>query len=101
MKNYTPNLSYRYIAKIIILFSVYLLTAKVGLSLYAVNKFATFVWPPTGIALAALIIYGYDLWPGITAGAFLINFGIIDIFGTWIHSILSGLSTILEFKRMV
>ncbi len=32
---------------------------------------ASVVWPPSGFALAAAIIYGYQLWPGIFLGAFL------------------------------
>jgi MASE1 len=34
---------------------------------------ATPVWPPTGIALAAILILGYRVWPGIFLGAFLVN----------------------------
>src|SRR5262249_53310738 len=33
----------------------------------------TAVWPPTGIALAALLLFGYRVWPGIALGAFLAN----------------------------
>jgi signal transduction histidine kinase len=29
------------------------------------------VWPPTGIALAALLIFGYELWPGVSLGVLL------------------------------
>jgi signal transduction histidine kinase len=60
--------------KILILFAVYFLTAKLGLMLDPVSGFATLVWPPTGIALAALLIFGYHLWPGVLGGAFLVNF---------------------------
>jgi integral membrane sensor domain MASE1 len=52
---------------------LYVSTAKLGLSLDAVSGFATAVWPPTGLALAALILGGMRLWPGITLGAFLVN----------------------------
>jgi PAS domain S-box-containing protein len=52
----------------------YFVTARLGLSLGAVNKFATLVWPPTGISLAALLIFGFDLWPGIFLGALLVNY---------------------------
>ncbi len=38
-----------------------------------VHPYATAVWPPTGIALAALLIYGRGLWPGVALGAFLAN----------------------------
>lgn len=34
---------------------------------------ATPIWPPTGIALAAVYIYGYHLLTGIFVGAFIIN----------------------------
>ncbi len=59
-----------------ILFLAYFLTARLGLSFYAVNNFATLVWPPTGIALAALVFYGYRLWPAIFVAAFFANFSI-------------------------
>jgi PAS domain S-box-containing protein len=52
---------------------VYLIAAKLGLKLALVNSYATAVWPPTGMALAALLLWGSELWPGILAGAFLAN----------------------------
>jgi integral membrane sensor domain MASE1 len=55
---------------------VYVVTARAALSLDAVHGFAAAVWPPTGIALAALVLYGTCLWPGIAAGAFLVNWSI-------------------------
>src|SRR5689334_20964275 len=53
--------------------AVYVLTALFGLHLDAVNGFATLVWPPTGIALFALLRGGYRLWPGVFIGALLAN----------------------------
>src|SRR5437868_2360154 len=44
---------------------LYVVAARLGLALDAVAGFATLVWPPTGIALAALLLFGYRLWPGI------------------------------------
>ena len=52
---------------------VYFAAGKLGLSLALVNASATAVWPPTGIALAALLVFGYRAWPGIFLGAFLVN----------------------------
>ncbi|MDB5163735.1 MAG: hypothetical protein JWS12_353 [Candidatus Saccharibacteria bacterium] len=63
----------RYLLKVTVLLAVYFITARVGLSLDAVSGFAALVWPPTGIALAVLIIFGFDLWPGIALAAFLVN----------------------------
>src|SRR5204862_7264788 len=48
-------------------------TGKLGLRLDAVGGFATPVWPPTGISLFALTMYGSRLWPGVALGAFLLN----------------------------
>jgi len=62
-----------YIAELLFLFLIYIATALWGLSLHAINGFATLVWPPTGIALAALYLYGYRLWPAVFFGAFLTN----------------------------
>lgn len=51
----------------------YLLTAKLGFLLALEQTNATAVWPPTGIALAACLIFGFHIWPGIFIGAFLAN----------------------------
>jgi signal transduction histidine kinase/integral membrane sensor domain MASE1 len=58
---------------LVVLLVVYLATAKLGLGFDAASGFATLVWPPSGIALAALLLYGMRLWPAITLGAFLVN----------------------------
>jgi class 3 adenylate cyclase/integral membrane sensor domain MASE1 len=44
-----------------------------GLNLAFETESVTAVWPPTGIALAALVLWGYRLWPGVALGAFLAN----------------------------
>ena len=52
---------------------VYVIAARIGLTLGAVSGFATLVWPPSGIALAALVCCGYRLWPGVFIGAAVVN----------------------------
>ena len=61
------------LAAIGILAAIYFVVGKLGLSLALVNPSATAVWPPAGIALAALLVLGYRVWPGILLGAFLVN----------------------------
>jgi integral membrane sensor domain MASE1 len=51
----------------------YYLAAKIGLSLALVRGQVTPLWPPTGIGLAALLLFGFRCWPGITLGAFAVN----------------------------
>ncbi len=58
---------------ILVLTGIYVLAAKLGLSLAFIHPSATPVWPPTGITLAALLILGNRVWPGILLGAFLAN----------------------------
>src|SRR2546425_10171772 len=62
----TPPVSY--VIRVGILFAIYFATAKLGLMIDAVGGFATLVWPPTGISLAALLFFGLRLWPGIALG---------------------------------
>jgi integral membrane sensor domain MASE1 len=63
----------RELAAIIGLAAIYFCAGKLGLSLAYVHVSASAVWPPTGIAFAALLLWGYRLWPGIFLGAFLVN----------------------------
>lgn len=48
-------------------------TAKLGLKFAFVHPSATALWAPTGIALAAFLVYGFWVWPGIFLGAFFAN----------------------------
>ena len=60
-------------AKIIALTAVYFAAGKFGLKLAFLHRSASAIWPPTGIALAVLLLFGYRLWPGVWLGAFLVN----------------------------
>jgi diguanylate cyclase (GGDEF)-like protein len=51
----------------------YFIAGKLGLKLASVHASVSAVWPCTGIALAALLIFGYRVWPAVLAGAFLVN----------------------------
>ena len=56
-----------------ILTVVYFVAAKLSLKLAFLHASASPVWPPAGIALAALLLLGYRIWPAIFVGAFLVN----------------------------
>src|SRR5206468_6249428 len=53
--------------------AAYIGGAKLGLELSVAHGVITPVWPPTGIALAALLLLGPRYWPAITLGAFISN----------------------------
>ena len=65
--------SLAYWALVVAVAAVYFGAAKLGLTMALVAEQVTAVWPPTGIALAALVLFGNRLWPGIALGAFLAN----------------------------
>ncbi len=53
---------------------VYFAAAKLGLSFAFIHTNVSPVWPPTGIAIAALLLYGVRVWPAVLIGAFAANF---------------------------
>lgn len=71
--NTSPAHSKKIVTQNIAVALVYLLTAKLGFLLALEQTNATAVWPPTGIALAACLVFGFRIWPGIFFGAFLAN----------------------------
>src|SRR5512144_1506526 len=58
----------RRLLAIVVVAAVYFAAAKLGLSLAFVAEQVTAVWPPTGIALAAVVLAGPRVWPGIALG---------------------------------
>ncbi|WP_330306335.1 MULTISPECIES: MASE1 domain-containing protein [unclassified Streptomyces] len=53
--------------------ALYYGSAKLGLLQQLVRGQVTPLWPPTGIALASLLLRGPRVWPGIALGALLVN----------------------------
>lgn len=62
-----------YLGQVSAVAALYILAALAGLRLDAVSGFASLVWPPTGIALAAVLLLGRRIWPGIFVGALVAN----------------------------
>jgi signal transduction histidine kinase len=51
----------------------YFAAARTGLLLASLHPSATAVWPPTGIAIAAFLVWGNRVWPAVLLGAFSAN----------------------------
>ncbi|MGH8589229.1 MAG: hypothetical protein ACREXX_07785, partial [Gammaproteobacteria bacterium] len=59
----------KYLAGVTAFTLVYIAAAKFGLWLVpGVQNNVTPVWPPAGIALAVILVFGYRFWPGILIG---------------------------------
>jgi PAS domain S-box-containing protein len=65
--------SYARLLQIIGLAAVYFIAGKLSYFLAISPEYASVIWPPSGIALAGVLIYGYRVWPGILLGVLLIN----------------------------
>ena len=81
------------LGRIVLLAAVYFTAAKASLLLAIPPGYATPVWPPSGIALAALLLFGPRLWPGIWLGAALTN---LTIQGSPLLAVLIGTGNTLE-----
>jgi hypothetical protein len=53
--------------------AIYVAAARFGFTMAYTADQVTLVWPPTGLSLAALVILGVDVWPGVFLGAFIAN----------------------------
>jgi PAS domain S-box-containing protein len=62
-----------YIAMLVVVALAYFVLAKFGLRLASINPSASPIWPPTGLALAAMLLGGLRIWPAIYIGAFAAN----------------------------
>jgi PAS domain S-box-containing protein len=58
-----------HLGRVLLLAIVYALLGRVGPALIPMHGFASLVWPSSGVALAALILGGAGLWPGVAIGA--------------------------------
>ena len=58
---------------LVVVFLAYVVAGKLGLSLAFLHASASPVWPPTGIALGALLLTQSRVWPAILLGAFVVN----------------------------
>lgn len=61
------------LAKAVLLTAAYVALARIGLTIHAINVFASLVWAPTGLSLAAMLLMGTRFWPSIALGAVIAN----------------------------
>ncbi len=62
-----------YAARLALVGVCYFGVAKLGLSFAGSHQVVSAVWPPSGVALAAVFVLGYRIAPAIAIGAFLAN----------------------------
>lgn len=83
----------RRVGLLLLLAAVYVGAGQFGLSLAFVNRSASAVWPPTGLAIAACLLFGAGVWPAVFLGAFLVN---LSTTGAFVPSVLIACGNTLE-----
>jgi len=78
---------------IILLAAVYFAAAKVSLLVAIPPGYASAIWPPSGIALAALLLGSRRLWPGVWIGSFAAN---LTIEGALLASLIIATGSALQ-----
>ncbi|HET6990214.1 MAG TPA: MASE1 domain-containing protein, partial [Bacteroidia bacterium] len=74
---------------------IYYISARLGLLLALGHTNASPVWPPSGFAFAAILILGFEVWPGILIGAFIAN---IVVF---LANKAAGLNSVLPVSALI
>ena len=64
----------QYLLQLLLVLVAYFLGGRLGLAIPFTSGNVSPVWPSSGIALAAMLVVGYRIWPAVMAGAFLVNF---------------------------
>src|ERR1700720_1584362 len=62
-----------YIAGLIGSGLTYFVLAKIGLALALIHPSASTIWPPTGFALDAIVVWGFRVWPELFLAAMIAN----------------------------
>jgi signal transduction histidine kinase len=103
--------------RVLVIAGAYYGAAKTGFAFAFATKQVTAIWPPTGLALAALVLGGLRCWPGVALGAFVANITASEplvsalgitvgntleaVIGAWLLSRVPGFRASLERMRDV
>jgi PAS domain S-box-containing protein len=92
--------------RVVILTAFYFLGGLLGKKAAFLSGSTALVWPPSGIALAAILLFGYRFWPGVALGAIL--FALLDgvplgffTFGTAIGNTIGAITCAFLLERLI
>jgi two-component system cell cycle sensor histidine kinase/response regulator CckA len=92
-----------YVVQVSILTALYFGAAKLGFVAAFAQGNVSSIWPPTGLAFAALLLFGPRLWPGIVLGEFLANAStgtpLVSAFGMGVGNTLEALLGVALLHR--
>ena len=74
MEKWIQNQKLTTFTRVVVLIALYFVGGLIGKETTFLSGSVALVWPPTGIALAAILLFGYRFWPGVALGAVLFSF---------------------------
>ncbi len=94
------------VTRVVMLTALYFLGGLLGKKISFLAHSQALVWPPAGIALAAILLFGNRFWPGIFFGAVLFSFtsGVpfgFFTFGTAVGNTIGAIVCVFLLERFV
>ncbi|MEY4388274.1 MAG: hypothetical protein RLY20_3557, partial [Verrucomicrobiota bacterium] len=92
--------------RVVILIAIYFAGGLLGKESSFLSGSVALVWPPAGIALAAIFLFGYRFWPGVALGAVLFScvngvpFGFFT-FGTAVGNTVGAIVCVFLLRRVI
>src|ERR1700691_1690132 len=74
MTKWMQNQELTTFTRVVVLIALYFIGGLIGKMTTFLSGSVALVWPPAGIALAAILLFGYQFWPGVALGAVLFSF---------------------------
>jgi integral membrane sensor domain MASE1 len=74
MTKKAPSRKLTTLTRVVVLIAFYFVGGIIGKETSFLSGSVALVWPPAGIALAAILLFGYRFWPGVALGAVLFSF---------------------------
>jgi PAS domain S-box-containing protein len=92
-----------YSLELLIVAAIYIGIAQSARLLPSMNPVATPLWPPTGFALATLLLRGYRIWPAILAGSashLMANPSVLEIGSVAIGTLFAAIAGTWLIRRL-
>ena len=93
-----------YAGSVALVASTYYLVGRVGLELAYLDGAVAALWPPAGLGVAVLFLYGVRLWPGIVIGDLLLadfSTPLGTVLGQTVGNTLALVAAALLLRRLV
>jgi len=73
MAKWTQHRNLTTFTRVVVLIALYFIGGLIGKETTFLSGSVALVWPPAGIAIAAILLFGYRFWPGVALGAVLFS----------------------------